>query len=75
MKQFLKYSVFLMFLSSLSSLGSCVNLKSYEKVYVNDPEMTMGASSGKSYLNYIHSIREGANPAGTAKSSGGCGCN
>ncbi len=44
-------------------------------VYVNDPEMQMGADAGKNFQTYIQSIREGATPAGTSKASGGCGCN
>lgn len=40
-----------------------------------DPEMEMGNDAGKVFQNYVHSIREGGNPAGTTKASGGCGCN
>lgn len=59
----------------LAAGTSCVSLKPYEKVYVNDPEMQMSASSRQNFHNYIQSIREGStSPAGT-KSSGGCGCN
>ena len=54
---------------------SCVAVKPYEKVYLNDPEMQMGMTSGENFTKYIHSIREGATPAGTSKASGGCGCN
>lgn len=54
---------------------SCINLKPYERVYVNDPQMQMDMDAGKNFENYVHSIREGAIPAGTKKSSGGCGCN
>ena len=56
-------------------LTSCVSLKPYEQVYVNDPEMQMGSDAGANYQNYIQSIREGAIPPGSEKSSGGCGCN
>ena len=44
-------------------------------VYVNDPEMQMATDAGKNFQNYIHSVREGATPAGGSKASGGCGCN
>ncbi len=57
------------------SMYSCINLKPYERVYVNDPQMLMDMDAGKNFENYVHSIREGAIPAGTKKSSGGCGCN
>jgi len=55
--------------------SSCVTLKPYDRVYVNDPDMQMNGDAGKNYENYIHAIREGATPAGSGKSSGGCGCN
>jgi hypothetical protein len=56
-------------------LNACVPLKPYERVYVNDPEMQMGTDAGNNFNSYVQSIREGAIPAGTAKASGGCGCN
>jgi hypothetical protein len=62
-------------LALLSALASCKSVKPYDMVYINDSEMQMGNSSGKSYENYIQSIREGATPSGSIKSSGGCGCN
>lgn len=56
-------------------LQSCVTLKPYDRVFVNDPEMQMSEDAGKNFEDYVHSIREGATPAGSNKSSGGCGCN
>lgn len=41
----------------------------------HDTEMQMGNDAGQNFRNYVHSIREGGNPTGSAKSSGGCGCN
>ena len=55
-------------------LNSCVSIRPYERVYVNDPEMEMGIDTGKGFDNYVYSIREGATPAGTNTDSGGCGC-
>jgi hypothetical protein len=60
---------------ALLVLTSCKSVKPYDMVYLNDSEMQMGSSSAKSYENYIQSIREGATPSGSSKSSGGCGCN
>jgi hypothetical protein len=54
---------------------SCATIEPYEKQYVSDPEMQMGTDPGKSFNNYVFSIREGATPAESSKSSGGCGCN
>jgi hypothetical protein len=55
--------------------ASCTTLKPYERIYVNDPQMQMGNTAPKNFENYVHSIREGAIPTGSSKSSGGCGCN
>jgi hypothetical protein len=59
----------------LGTMISCVALKPYERVFVDDPEMQMAPDATKSFENYVHSIREGATPAGGTKGSGGCGCN
>ena len=57
------------------SIMSCASVKPYERQYLNDREMQMSSDSGKSFNNYVHSIREGTVPVGSAKGSGGCGCN
>jgi len=44
-------------------------------MYLNDSDMQIGTSSAKSFENYVQSIREGAASPGSAKASGGCGCN
>jgi hypothetical protein len=56
-------------------LSSCKAVKPYERQYVSDPEMQMQNDTGKNFNLYVQSIREGATPAGSAKGSGGCGCN
>ncbi|MFD2726740.1 DUF4266 domain-containing protein [Hyunsoonleella rubra] len=56
-------------------LSSCKAVKPYEQQYVSDPEMQMQNDTGKNFNLYVQSIREGATPAGSAKGSGGCGCN
>lgn len=65
----------LIFNITVLQLSSCSSVAPYERVYVNDPEMQMTIDSGKKFTTYVYSIREGATPAGTNKSSGGCGCN
>jgi hypothetical protein len=69
-----KYLFSLVFIVSVG-LASCVNLKPYERVYVNDPEMQMESDAGRNFEYYVQGIREGAFQAGTGKASGGCGCN
>ena len=69
----LRFSVFIVM---VLSFVSCVSLKPHEEIYINDPEMQMGISdAGKGFQNYVHSIREGAVPVASGKSSGGCGGN
>jgi len=54
---------------------SCATVAPYERQFISDSEMQMGNDAGKEFSNYVHSIREGATPAGASKTSGGCGCN
>jgi hypothetical protein len=54
---------------------SCTTLKPYDRIYVDDPTMQLGATSGEAFENYVESIREGGASAGSGKSGGGCGCN
>lgn len=68
-----KFTLFFSFLCII--LSSCTSLKSYERVYVNDPDMQMGGSSATSFEKYTQTIREGSVTADGQKGSGGCGCN
>lgn len=68
-----KIFIFLLGLGALT-VTSCVSLKPYERIYVNDPDMQMGADAGQHFGHYIHSIRESGLPAGSQTSGGGCGC-
>ena len=56
-------------------LSSCVVVKEYQKVNLNDPDMTL--SDKKCYRNVstAHSYREAAVGANGGKTGGGCGCN
>jgi len=60
---------------ALQALGACTTLRPYQRVYVDDAVMQMGASSGEAFEYYVESIREGGISAGSGKSGGGCGCN
>ena len=66
-----------LFLTSIlfALLTSCATVKPYEQIFINDSEMQMGGDETRNFDNYVHSIREGSMPAGSVKSSGGCGCN
>ena len=56
-------------------LGSCANVKEYQKSRINDSEMILGNRKvEKNELNF-QSYREGASGANGGKTGGGCGCN
>jgi hypothetical protein len=70
----MKIKLFLTFIL-FALLTSCATVKPYEQIFINDSEMQMGGDETRNFDNYVHSIREGSMPAGSVKSSGGCGCN
>lgn len=59
----------------LSILSSCVNVKPYQKMYINDYEMKLAGKKSDVFDNGIESYREGAAGATGGKTGGGCGCN
>jgi hypothetical protein len=56
-------------------LGSCVAVKQYDRVYINDPNMKLTASTSERFETNFQVYREGASGANGGKSGGGCGCN
>lgn len=66
----------LIILLALSSLcTSCVAVKQYEKVYLNDDEMRLSAKGVERFETNFQVYREAAAGANGGKSGGGCGCN
>lgn len=63
--------VFVVFLS----LTSCVAVKEYDKVYLNDEEMALSSKNLERFETNFQIYREGAAGANGGKSGGGCGCN
>ncbi|PHS51505.1 MAG: arginine decarboxylase [Lutibacter sp.] len=59
----------------LSSLTSCVVVKEYEKVYLNDPDMILASKKAYKFETSFQVYREAASGANGGKSGGGCGCN
>jgi hypothetical protein len=55
--------------------SSCVAVREYEKVYVNDVEMQLGARSSERFETNFHIYREASSGANGGKTGGGCGCN
>lgn len=54
---------------------SCVAVKEYEKVYLNDDEMQLSAKSMERFETNFQIYREASAGANGGKSGGGCGCN
>lgn len=54
---------------------SCVAVKEYEKVYLNDEEMALSAKGSERFETNFQIYREASSGANGGKSGGGCGCN
>lgn len=63
-----------MFLVLIAS-SSCVAVKEYEKVYINDVEMQLSLKGVERFETNFQIYREAASGANGGKSGGGCGCN
>ena len=59
----------------LLAVTSCVSVKEYDKVQVNDPDMVLSDKKVDRNLSTFHSYREAAVGANGGKTGGGCGCN
>ncbi len=62
-------------LAAILSLTSCVVVKDYEKVYINDPDMVLADKKSNKFVTSFQVYREAASGANGGKSGGGCGCN
>ncbi|AEM69461.1 hypothetical protein Murru_0407 [Allomuricauda ruestringensis DSM 13258] len=65
--------LFLLLLLIFSS--SCVAVREYDKVYVNDEEMQLSARPCERFETNFHIYREASSGANGGKTGGGCGCN
>jgi hypothetical protein len=54
---------------------SCVAVKGYEKVYINDPDMLLVNKKLFRFESNFQAYREAAVGANGGKTGGGCGCN
>ena len=64
-----------MFVLLIISFTSCVNIKPYQKMYLNDEDMKLAPRQLESFETSIESYREGSSGANGGKTGGGCGCN
>ncbi|MEZ4779026.1 MAG: DUF4266 domain-containing protein [Flavobacteriaceae bacterium] len=60
---------------AILSLQSCLVVKEYEKVNINDPDMKLSARAIERFETNFQVYREGASGANGGKTGGGCGCN
>ncbi len=65
----------ILFSSALFFLNSCVVVKEYEKVNINDPDMALSDRKSERYVTTAQAYREAAVGANGGKTGGGCGCN
>ena len=59
----------------LISLSSCVAVKEYDKVYLNDEQMDLASKNLERFETNFQVYREGSAGANGGKTGGGCGCN
>lgn len=59
----------------LMSLNSCVVVKEYEKVFLNDEQMFLVSRSLERFEQNYQIYREAAAGGNGGKTGGGCGCN
>ncbi len=65
----------LLILFSAMSMTSCVVVKEYEKVYLNDEEMQLAIKNMEQFEINFQIYREAASGGNGGKTGGGCGCN
>jgi len=59
----------------VASMSSCMSVKAYQKMYLNDKEMALSDKKIESFETNYEAYREGAAGANGGKVGGGCGCN
>lgn len=57
------------------TISSCVSVKAYQKMYLNDKEMALSDKKIETFEINYEAYREGAAGANGGKVGGGCGCN
>ena len=72
MKKLFKYT---MIAIVFIPVESCVSVKAYQKMYLNDAEMELAAKKIEMLETNFETYREGAAGANGGKVGGGCGCN
>lgn len=60
---------------ALFCFTSCVAVKEYEKININDPDMVLSSKKAEKFEINFQAYREAAAGANGRKTGGGCGCN
>lgn len=71
----MKIKIVIVVLFSAFSLSSCMSVKAYQKMYLNDKDMVLTDKKIESFEVNFEAYREGAAGANGGKVGGGCGCN
>ena len=73
----MKYKVFKFFfvLALMVVTHSCVPIKEYQKMYLNDKDMELSEDRMQTFESSFQTYREGVSGANGGKAGGGCGCN
>lgn len=70
-----KVASLMLLLFSILTLSSCMTVKSYQRMYVNDESMELAPLKLEVFETNFETYREGASGANGGKVGGGCGCN
>lgn len=71
----MKRAWYIMFILMVVSFASCMPVKEYQKMHLNDSEMELAARKTQKFETSFFMYREGASGANGGKTGGGCGCN
>ncbi|MEM0933040.1 MAG: DUF4266 domain-containing protein [Bacteroidota bacterium] len=61
--------------TTLLLTSSCVAVREYDMIYLNDAEMQLGAKGTERFETNFQIYREASAGANGGKTGGGCGCN
>lgn len=70
-----RLKIFCLSVLTLCFITSCVSVKEYQKMYLNDEDMKLSKRKIEMYETNFQTYREGASGANGGKVGGGCGCN
>lgn len=65
----------IVFIGLIAVISSCVAVKEFEKINLNDPDMALSANKIERFETNFQLYRESAAGANGGKTGGGCGCN